>query len=199
MEKNSVNLSDQQLIDQILEVNNDINNNSYDIESESYYEYLLQSLLKKYSILSLATKDKFSYSNQDHIKNELVQHKYEKILKDFSLLLGKIRSNNFYFDYQKKNQSNSLFKLLYHLKKLNNDSYDFDKAKKEFDQIESPTLFELTEGFKNVVEANKDLTIYYRYTSNGCITNCLSLEKFSLSKETTLELLLLSYGFAKWF
>ncbi|CAG8589036.1 45528_t:CDS:1 [Gigaspora margarita] len=186
-------------IDQILDVNNDINNNPYENESEKYYEYLLKKLLEKYSILSLAKRGDFQHSKPGLVKTESVQQKYEEYLKYFSLLLGQIRSDNFYFDYQKENQSNSLFKLLYHLKKLNNDSYDLKKAKKEFDQIKSPTFFELTEDFKKVLEVNKNSTIYYRFTSKSCITNCLSLEYFSLSKETTLEDLLSSYEFAKWF
>ncbi|CAG8589070.1 45530_t:CDS:1 [Gigaspora margarita] len=194
MEKKTVKLSDQQLIVQILEVNNDIKNNPYDyeIESKKSYEYLLSRLLEKYSILSLAIKDNFAQQTVDHIETK---HDYEKYLEDFSLLIGTIGSNNFYFDYQKEKKSNSLFRLLNYLKKKNDDLYE----RKEFDLIKSPTFFDLTEDFKNVLEVNKNSEIYYRFTSNSCITNRLSLENFRLSKKTILKDLLSCYALAKWF
>ena len=81
MEKKSVNLSDEQLINQILEVNDDIKKNPYDyeIESEKIYNYLLSRLLKKYSILSLAEKNNLIQMKAfDNFETKL---KYEEYLK----------------------------------------------------------------------------------------------------------------------
>ncbi|CAG8815565.1 2198_t:CDS:1, partial [Racocetra fulgida] len=57
-------------------------------------------------------------------------------------------------------------------------SYNVEKAKKEFENITSPSFFNLTEYFKDIVNKNLSSKIYYKYNSNCDITNHLSLEQF---------------------
>ncbi|KAF0433483.1 hypothetical protein F8M41_005056 [Gigaspora margarita] len=62
------------------------------------------------------------------------------------------------------------------------NSYDVEKAKKEFKNITSPTLFNLSDDFKNIVKKNLSSKIYYRFESDN-ITNSLSLKQFSSSMD----------------
>ncbi|CAG8731868.1 10420_t:CDS:1, partial [Racocetra fulgida] len=95
--------------------------------------------------------------------------------------------------------SNSLFKLLSDLKRKVDSSYDLEKVKKEFENITSPSFFNLTEYFEDIVNKNLSSKIYYRYNSKCDIANHLSLEQFSLSKESNLKFLSINYNLAEWF
>ncbi|CAG8499249.1 16447_t:CDS:2 [Racocetra persica] len=85
------------------------------------------------------------------------------------------------------------------LKRKVDSFYDIEKAKKEFENITSPSFCNLTEYFKDIVNKNLSSKIYYRYNSNCDITNHLSSEQFSLSKESTLKFLSDNYNLAEWF
>ncbi|CAG8789162.1 17432_t:CDS:1, partial [Racocetra fulgida] len=126
------------------------------------------------------------YQCSEYINNNVYQIEsksyykdlYKKLSKQYSLLLSDIGANKLYFNYQKQTNSNSLFKLLSDLKRKVDSSYDIEKAKKEFKNITSPSFFNLTEYFKDIVNKNLSSKIYYRYNSNCDITNHLSLEQF---------------------
>ncbi|CAG8577936.1 23774_t:CDS:2 [Gigaspora margarita] len=124
---------------------------------------------------------------------------YEKVSKLYSLLLKEIGATKSYFDYQKRNNSNSLFQLLYKLKVKKDSSYNIEKAQKEFEKIKSSRFSDLTKHFQEIVAINHSSKIYYRYNSNCDITNYLSLEPFNLSKQSTLKNLSYHYDLAKWY
>ncbi|CAG8609821.1 14211_t:CDS:2, partial [Gigaspora margarita] len=86
----------------------------------------------------------------------------------------------------KETNSNSLFQLLYKLKKKEDNSYDIEKAQKEFKKITSPNFVYLTKYFQEIVKNNNSSLIYYRYNNNCNITNYLSLEPFGLSETNIL-------------
>ncbi|CAG8812759.1 18928_t:CDS:1 [Gigaspora margarita] len=118
---------------------------------------------------------------------------YEKSSKNYSFLLNNIEANELYFNYQKQKKSNSLFLLLSKLVK------DTEKAQTEFEKIKSPSFSGLTKYFQDIVKKNKSSKVYYRYNSNCDITNCLSLEPFSLSDISTLGSLSIHYDLANWY
>ncbi|CAG8568080.1 15414_t:CDS:2, partial [Cetraspora pellucida] len=122
---------------------------------------------------------------------------YEKLTTKYSILLKNIRANELYFNYQKQTKSNSLFKLLYNLNKRKYNSYDIEKAQKEFETVTSPSFSALNKHFKEIVNNNLYTEIYYRYNSNCDITNYLSLEKFSMSKKSTLKDIFNHYDLAE--
>ncbi|CAG8816599.1 7286_t:CDS:1 [Gigaspora margarita] len=139
--------------------------------------------------------------NSNYIVGSLSYYKdlYEKLSKQYSLLLSDIRVNQLYFDRQKQTNSNSLFYLLYKLKKRENNSYDIEEAQKQFENVKSPRFSSLTNYFKDIVKQNPTSKIYYRYNSNCDVTNHLSLESFNLSKESTLKSLAKNYDLVEWF
>ncbi|CAG8843789.1 39385_t:CDS:1, partial [Gigaspora margarita] len=189
------------LINDIHECSKNIDNKTHKIESLSYYKALYEKLLTKYqSLLQDIEKKNLNKFNLAHYKNELVhdigectltyeigskshyEKLYESLSKLYSLVLDDIGATKLYFNYQKQVNSNSLFQLLYNLKKREDSSYNIEIAQKEFEMIMSPSFRDLTMHFQDIVKKNFNSRIYYRYYSNSNVTNHLSLEPFTLSK-----------------
>ncbi|CAG8853204.1 14818_t:CDS:2, partial [Gigaspora margarita] len=104
--------------------------------------------------------------------------KYLSLLKD----IEKTRAD----DLIKQTNTNSLFRLLCQLK-IKDNSYDIKKAQQEFRKIESPCYSSLTDNFKNIFKKNLSLKIYYRKNFDCNLTNYISLKKFNLSTESTIN------------
>ncbi|CAG8689234.1 hypothetical protein C2G38_2187793 [Gigaspora rosea] len=205
------------LITEIHQCSKNIDNNTHKIEYISYYKDLYYKLLTNYQLLLQdIKKHKLRKFDLAFYKKELVydisectliyeigskshyKKLYESLSNLYSLVLNDIGATKLYFNYQKQHNSNSLFNLLYNLKKREDNSYDFKTAQKEFEKITSPTFSDLTMYFQDIVNKNSNSRIYYIFYSNYNVINHLSLELFKLSKEITLKNLY-NNNLVEWF
>ncbi|CAG8489098.1 23706_t:CDS:1 [Gigaspora margarita] len=192
--------------------------NSHRIETKPFYKDLYKKLLNKYCSLhnslyyeAKAIKEMEFYVDEfSNIKYQAnmtykpetklyYEYLYKELSKRYSLLLKNIGATKLYFNHQKKTNSNSLFQLLYKLKKKEDKSYDIETAQKEFEKITSPSFLYLTDNFQEIVKKNNNSLIYYRYNNNCDITNYLSLKPFDLSESSTLKFLFYNYNLVEWF
>ncbi|CAG8850155.1 46355_t:CDS:1, partial [Gigaspora margarita] len=203
--KKYIDTNKTSLIKKICECSENIVKNAHKIETKSFYKDLYEKLLIKYSSLYASLYYNVGANGANEFYPEefvsikyqadityrpetksYYEYLYKELSKRYSLLLDEIGATKLYFNHQKKTNSNSLFRLLYKLKKKEDNSYDIKKAQKNFETITSPSLSDLTEYFQEIVKKNHSTLIYYRYNSNCDITNHLSLEPFSLSSKSTL-------------
>ncbi|CAG8507627.1 3104_t:CDS:2 [Gigaspora margarita] len=108
---------------------------------------------------------------------------YEKLSKQYSMLLKDIGANKIYFNYQKQTNSNSLFQLLCKLKKKRDNFYDIEKAQKEFEKIISPSFSALTKHFQDIVLISKSAEAYREF---------LNAQKKFKAEEAKYQLVLLN-------
>ncbi|CAG8603473.1 30491_t:CDS:2 [Gigaspora margarita] len=162
-----IDLNKTSLINKIHQCSKNIDNKTHKIESIPYYQDLYKKLLTKYqSLLQDIKKNTLSKFNLAFYENELL----------LVIVLDDIGATILYFNYQKQDNSNSLFQLLYNLKKRKDNSRDIKTAQNKFKKITSPTFRNLTAYFQDIVTKNLDSRIYYRFYFNSNVTNYLSLK-----------------------
>ncbi|CAG8502839.1 hypothetical protein C2G38_2191842 [Gigaspora rosea] len=205
------------LIEEIRQCSEYIANKTHTIETQSYYKDLYKKFYKKYLFLlkdienTRADELIVFYSRELQFElekcpkfytiesKEYYKDLYKSLSKLYSLVLKDIGANKLYFDYQKQTNTNSLFRLLYKLKKKEDNSYDIKKAQQEFRKIKSPCYSSLTDDFKDIFKKNLSLKIYYRKNFDCNLTNHISLKKFNLSTESTINELFTLHPSAEWF